>query len=138
MNKYYNRMMIRNLKLCCFIFFTFSLVGCGPSYYYKYSAPTNDVGRSCVQHCAETRNQCRQVSDLKERNSRELAASNQRNYQSCAAGRSKKDIQKYCNSDSRGYGNYGFDNFSDSTCKEDFNQCFEICGGSIERILEKG
>lgn len=132
--------MIVNLTILRFAIFSLSLlslVGCGPSYYYKYSAPESIEGKSCVQRCTETRNQCRQLSDLKERNSQELAAANQRNYQSCAAGRDKKDIKKYCSSDSGGYGNYGFDIFSTPTCKEDFNQCFEICGGSIERILEK-
>jgi hypothetical protein len=114
-----------------------SLTGCGPSYYYKYSPPKASKGINCVQSCNGARNQCRQVAELELRNERELDLANQRNYQSCAAGRSKKDVKKYCSYNSGGFDNYGSNQFPYPSCEDDFNQCFEICGGTIEKIQER-
>ena len=118
------------------IFASFTLTGCGPSYHYKYSAPKGAEGSNCVQRCSEIRNQCRAASDLEEKNNEALAIANQRSYQSCAAGRSKKDVKKYCSWAGGSFSdNTRFDFPNDNTCESDFNQCFEICGGAIERIL---
>lgn len=113
------------------------IAGCGPSYYYKYSPPATPEGASCIQQCKEARNQCRNLSTIEEKNSQVLSQANQLNYQACTAGRTKKDIKKYCNSSGYGFDNYSLNDFSQPSCEEDFDQCFEICGGSIERILQK-
>ncbi len=114
-----------------------SLTGCGPSYYYKYSPPKTTKGIGCVQSCKDTRNQCRQAAELERRSERELALVNQRNYQSCAVGRSKSDVKKYCDFNGGGFDHYSSSQFSQTSCEDDFNQCFEICGGTIEKILER-
>lgn len=124
------------LRYYSLTFVFFILTGCGPSYHYKYSAPKSAEGSSCVQRCTEIRSQCRAASDLEEKNNEALAIANQRSYQSCAAGRSKKDVRKYCSWAGGGFDDTARFNFpNDNTCESDFNQCFEICGGSIERIL---
>lgn len=109
------------------------ITGCGPSYYKKYSLPKNTEGSNCVQTCTTVRNQCRQVEDLQQRSKQELALANDRNYQVCANGRSKKDIKKYCNIDAD---NSYFYYPSTPNCEDDFDQCFQICGGTIDRILQ--
>lgn len=128
---------MKNLQTFIALCVLAGLAGCGPSYYYKYSPPRTTEERSCIQSCKDTRNQCRQAAELEQRNERELVLANQRNHQSCAVGRSKSDVKKYCNFHGGGFDNYSFNQFSQTSCKEDFNQCFELCGGTIRKILER-
>ncbi len=126
-----------NFKLHTIIITLLLLAGCGPSYYYKYSAPTTPEGASCIKQCKEARDHCRQLSAIEENNRHALNQANQQNYQACSIGRNKKDIKKYCTSSGYSFDNYASNNFSQPSCEQDFNQCFEMCGGSIERIMQK-
>lgn len=130
-------MLIKKLSWCSLMLLLFAVTGCGPSYYYKYAAPSSAEGISCVQRCTATRNTCRQAAVLEQKNAQALAIANERNYQYCAAGRSKEDARKYCGWSGDGFSQYDFNDFPGPSCEDDFNQCFEICGGTIERVLQQ-
>lgn len=122
-------------SLLCLSFICLS--GCGPSYYYKYTAPKTEAGISCVKGCQEARTQCRHIQSVEDDSRQAASIANRNIYRSCVIGRTDKDARKYCGASSPYDSNYNDFNFLNPTCEDDFNQCFEICGGGIERILER-
>lgn len=113
------------------------MLGCGPSYYYKYTPPRTDEGMTCVQKCFEVRGVCRQLEQARQQSAREVFQANSRAYGACALGRSKKDAKKYCNSyNDLSFGNGTVGGLSSLSCEDDFNQCYQTCGGVVERVLD--
>lgn len=118
--------------LTLFIFASY-LLGCGPSYYYKYTPPQTSEGVSCVRTCSDERRSCRQLQQVQDQNTRNLFEAKARTYDACRVGRSDKDARKYCSSP-----NFSFplESLSQNSCEDDFNQCYQTCGGTVDRILE--
>jgi hypothetical protein len=88
---------------------------------------------SCAKDCLAERNQCRQVSRLQEQADEAFYQADLRNQRNCAKGRTKKNAREYCDEPSAPPLNFGQTN----TCEGDFDQCYQICGGTIQRTLEK-
>lgn len=114
----------------------FCIVACGPSYYYKYTPPVAAESMSCVRTCFETRGICRQLEQAKQQSAREVFEASSRAYGACTLGRSKKDAEKYCSSHNYSFGDGAFDGVSSISCEDDFHQCYQTCGGVVERVLD--
>lgn len=112
------------------------LLGCGPSYYYKFTPPRTAEGMSCVRNCFESRAVCRQIEQARQQSAKEVFEANSKAYDACKLGRSKKDAEKYCSSHNYSFENGVGDRFSSVSCEEDFNQCYQTCGGVVDRVLD--
>lgn len=112
------------------------LYGCGPSYYYKFTPPRTAEGMGCVQKCFEDRGVCRQLEQARQQSAQDVFEANAKAFDACKLGRSKKDTDKYCSSHNYSFGNGTFDKFSSVSCEEDFNQCYQTCGGIVDRVLD--
>ncbi|MFJ2549699.1 hypothetical protein ACIOVF_24995 [Pseudomonas sp. NPDC087612] len=108
------------------------LGGCGPSYTYRYSPPPSMAGMNCINSCSMERNHCKQMARLQENSDHALYQANYRNYQLCQAGKSKKEARKSCY-----YPSYPFNSGSSYSCGSDYDSCYQSCGGTIQRILNK-
>lgn len=106
------------------------LGGCGPRYTYRYSPPPSMMGMNCINSCASERNHCKQMARLQENSEQALYQANLRSYQHCQAGKSKNDARKSCY-----YPSYPFN--SGYACASDYDSCYQACGGTIQRILNK-
>lgn len=108
------------------------LGGCGPSYTYRYSPPPSMAGMNCINACSMERNHCKQMARLQENSDHALYQANYRSYQLCQAGKSKKEARKSCY-----YPSYPFNSGSSYSCGSDYDSCYQACGGTIHRILNK-
>ncbi|MFK8331377.1 hypothetical protein M2D63_015330 [Pseudomonas sp. BJa5] len=108
------------------------LGGCGPSYSYRYAPPPSMMGMNCINSCATERNHCKQMARLQENSDQALYQANLRSYQHCQAGKSKKDARKSCY-----YPSYPYNSGSAYACGNDYDSCYQACGGTITRVLNK-
>ncbi|MFK0087133.1 hypothetical protein ACIQUS_07540 [Pseudomonas sp. NPDC090755] len=108
------------------------LGGCGPSYSYRYSPPPSMMGMNCINSCATERNHCKQMARLQENSDQALYQANLRSYQHCQAGKSKKDARNSCY-----YPSYPFNSGASYACGNDYDSCYQACGGTITRVLNK-
>lgn len=110
------------------------LTGC-QTVRYEYTPPVTPEGRQCVVQCSAVREMCRanenQRADYKEQMCEERS---EHTYYMCMkrAGRDAKQQEK-C-SDKRMYCKEYADVYH---CNDEYNQCFTICGGSVNTIIEK-
>lgn len=108
------------------------LGGCGPSYSYRYSPPPSMMGMNCINSCATERNHCKQMARLQENSDKALYQANLRSYQHCQAGKSKKEARNSCY-----YPSYPYNSGSAYACGNDYDSCYQACGGTITRVLNK-
>ncbi|MDD0974117.1 hypothetical protein [Pseudomonas fontis] len=108
------------------------LSGCGPSYTYRYSPPPSAHGLNCIASCSQQRSHCGQLVRMQESSDRALYQANLNAYQFCQAGKSKKEARRSCY-----YPSYPYGGGSSFSCERDYDQCYQGCGGTIQRILNK-
>lgn len=108
------------------------LGGCGPSYTYRYSPPPSQHGMQCLSACSQQRNYCGQLARMQDNANQALYQSEMRSYQYCQQGKSKKDARRSCY-----YPSYPYSAGLSSDCGREYDQCYQGCGGTIHRILNK-
>ena len=102
---------------------------------YEYTPPATVEGKQCVVQCASVREMCRgnenQRAAYKEQSCEQRSDAN---YYVCMnSTRHNKELQAQC-SKRREY----CSEYPDvSHCNDEYNQCFSVCGGSVQRIVEK-
>lgn len=103
------------------------LSGC---YTYQYTPPIGADGLSCVKKCTVERNQCRQVLRVQENNEEAKYQADVKREKECSKGRTKQNARQYCEEPGIPALNFGSSGF----CEDDFDQCYETCGGSIKQV----
>ncbi len=102
---------------------------------YEYTPPSTVEGKLCVVQCASVREMCRgnenQRAAYKEQSCEQRSDAN---YYVCMnSTRHNKELQSQC-SKKREY----CSEYPDvSHCNDEYNQCFSVCGGLVQRIIEK-
>ncbi len=121
------------VKAIFLIFVFLFLSGCGPVYRtsYYYNEPETQRGRECVVKCQKMRQKCEHWAE--------------QSYQQCL---NRKSLERIATAAiSRGDRQSPFANSYDNECRyernkrfevclEDFNACFQLCGGVVDSIEE--
>jgi hypothetical protein len=119
------------------LFYPAPFDGVGPVNITRYLPPTTPEAGHCIQECKETRNHCRELSVFEENNNQILDQAISETIIPAPLEEIRKKlgttatqtvmalITIHCRA-------------SNSLLVNDIDQCFEMCGGSIERIILKG
>lgn len=102
---------------------------------YEYTPPATVEGKQCVVQCASVREMCRgnenQRAAYKEQSCEQRSDAN---YYVCMnSTRHNKELQAQCMKKREYCSEYP----DVSHCNDEYNQCFSVCGGSVQRIIEK-
>jgi hypothetical protein len=92
---------------------------CGPVYDTRYTfvPPERPEGRTCVFQCENSKLQCQNMQDMQKQNCEFRA---QLEYERCKDRGEKHCYEDYCSSDY-------------SRCDEQYRNCFQACGGTVNR-----
>lgn len=104
-----------------------TLTACGPTVRHVLVPPTSMEGRRCVAQCQNTRQQCEQYNQMAYASCQNNYHLAMHNYRQCVdAGGGKRCWQpQSCWQQDHG------------RCEGHYRECFELCGGRIDRIVEQ-
>lgn len=112
--------MKKHLSVFCAILIL--LCSCGPTIRvgYNYISPIDPEEKSCAASCHIQKQKCEQKSES--------------NYLKCVAANSNIVVYDY---NTGNYGNYSRPAVTCTRydCVESFNECFSLCGGTVESYL---
>ena len=109
-----------------------TLQGCGPSVSYVYSPPPDVAGKYCISSCSSQKSQCKTMAQMQSQSQRAVHDAQLTAYNYCRQNGDKKQ-RKLCSypSPSYHYGGFG------DTCGEDYQACYQNCGGTIRRVVHE-
>lgn len=115
-------------RVIALVVMSFILVGCGSMFKttYQHVPPTTAEGQKCVAQCAQSKRMCKRlcVSDKQCRQQARKAAQQRYEANKAANPQSTKTVADYINARE-------CDAQDNCGCQEDYNACFEMCGGQL-------
>ncbi len=126
-----------SIRLICFIAATLLLSACGSIYetHYFYQPPHTQQGKMCIMHCAQIKHNCQTLCRMQDQNCRRQARQDAyyhyAQYQQYQNERGLP-VQKHLSDFEKSYSKC----FHTCHCADDFNACFENCGGVVTEQKE--